>query len=233
MIHERSDCRCCHSTDIVGVFNLGEQPYANSYVASDQLEVPQPTAPLSLMECSVCGHVQLRHVVSDLYSDYPFLTSSSVRMVEHFARLMNDGVNAFVGDKGLVVEIGSNDGAALETIQRKDVRRVGIDPAENLAAMAWDRGVISLPRCFGKQTAEEVVSFYGTADLIVACNVLGHVDDLDDFCEGVNVLMSADGALIVEVPDVYQLVNETEFDTIYHEHLSYFSVGPMATLFDR
>lgn len=231
----RTDCRCCAGTSLTEVFSLGEQPYANAFLTAEQLTQPEPTAPLVLMECQDCGQVQLQHVVDgrELYRNYSFQTSSSEFMTRHFAALMAGNVARYVPRGGFVVEVGSNDGTALDSITRPDVRRLGIDPADNLAEIAEQRGVPTLCRFFGEDVAREVVEQHGPADLLVACNVLGHCDDLDDFCRGVNALLSPTGALIVEVPDVRHLIERTEFDTIYHEHLSYFSAHALVTLFGR
>lgn len=234
-MNERTDCRCCRGEHLAQAFSLGEQPFANAYLRSDQLNDVETKAPLVVMECRDCGHVQLQHVVrpEDLYCDYAFVTSSSQVMTRHFSDLMNTGVEKYVKPGGLVVEIGSNDGTALKSITAKGVRRLGVDPAENLSRVAIANGVNTLPKLFSEAVASEIVRDHGQADLIVACNVLGHIDDLDDFCRGVKSLLSEDGALIVEVPDVNQLVDRTEFDTIYHEHLSYFGGRQIETLMHR
>ena len=192
-------------------------------------------APLTMMECGDCGHVQLQHVVDGeaLYRDYSFQTSSSQRMSDHFAELLAENITRSVRTNGFVVEIGSNDGTALASIQRSDVRRLGIDPAENLAVIAAQRGVPVLTEFFNHATALRVLKSNGPADLIVACNVLAHIDDLDDVFRGVAVLLRPDGRLIVEVPDIECLLRRTEFDTIYHEHLNYFSFHSLSTLLAR
>lgn len=232
-MRERTDCRCCRGTSLIEVFDLGCQPYANAFLDSPTQH--EQTSPLVLMECGACGHVQLKHVAngSELFSKYSFMTSSSQRMTEHFAELMAENVRKFVPHGGLVVEIGSNDGTALASIERADVKRMGVDPAENLANIASSKGVPTIARFFGAEVADSARKRLGWADLIVACNVLGHVDDLDDFCKGIDELLAKDGALIVEVPDVYRMVDETGFDAIYHEHLSYCSVRSLSVLFHR
>ena len=234
-MRERNTCRCCGGTSLIEVLNLGSQPYANAFITSDKLSTPEATAPLILMSCQSCGMAQLRHIVDavNLYHNYTFLTSSSKLMTEHFAGLMADNVAAYVPPDGLVVEIGSNDGTALASIQRPDVRRLGIDPANNLAVISAERGVKTYIDFFDEISASEVRFLYGRADLIVACNVLGHIDNLDSFCRGVNILLSSNGALIIEVPDVLRLIEGVEFDTVYHEHLSYFHVNPLITLFKQ
>lgn len=230
----RHDCRCCRGVNLSEVFTLGEQPRANAFLTAEQLGQPEEASPLILMECQDCGHVQLRHVANarELYRDYSFQTGSSRRMAAHFAGLMNNAVG-YVPAGGLVVEIGSNDGTALESIQRADVRRLGVDPAANLATLARERGVDTSAMFFTEAAAHAIRDVSGRAELIVACNVLAHIDDLDDFCRGIDALLSRDGALIIEVPNVDRLIDETEFGQVYHEHLSYFGIGSLVTLFAR
>lgn len=229
---ERTDCRCCRSTNLRDVFDLGLQPHANAFLRPNQLDAAEPKSPLIVHECADCGHAQLAHVVDavELFSDYSFVTGSSRRMTEHFSDLMADNVERYVPRGGLVVEIGSNDGTALASIRRPDVIRLGIDPARNLGEIARARGVPTRSEFF---TAELALSIEQKASLIIACNVLGHADDLDDFCRGVKSLLADDGAFVVEVPWVKLMVDGTEFDTIYHEHCSYFSVRSLATLLNR
>lgn len=225
----RTDCRCCRGTNLTEVFDLGQQPLANAFLRSEQLELKYP---LTLKECNDCGMVQLGHVVdaSTMFTDYSFLTGSSQYMADHFAKLMNENAKRYVPEGGLVVEIGSNDGTALSSIQ---TRRLGIDPAANLSDIARKRGVPTITGFFTESLANEVTKTHGQAHLIVACNVLGHIDDLDNICRGVKTLLHPNGAFVVEVPHVNWLISKTEYDTIYHEHLSYFAVRPLATLFSR
>lgn len=231
----RTDCRCCRGSNLADVFDLGSQPLANGYLTREQLDQPEPRFPLVLRECADCGMVQLSHVVdaASMFSDYAFQTGSSTVMANHFADLMRENIDWHVPPGGLVVEIGSNDGTALASIARRDVRRIGIDPAENLNRITRTKNISAMNAFFGLDTAEETVETFGTANLIVACNVLGHIDDLDDVCRGVKALLAPDGAFVIEVPYVNWMLSRTEFDTIYHEHLSYFGIRPLATLFAR
>jgi novobiocin biosynthesis protein NovU/D-mycarose 3-C-methyltransferase len=219
----------------VEVLSLGNLPPANAYLSGSELGTPEPRFPLSLRLCRNCGLVQLGHIVPPdrLFRSYLFFTSSSHRMSEHFAGLMNENVQEFVTPGGLVVEIGSNDGTALTSVERKDVRTLGVDPSRNIAVMAAARGVPTIAEFFTEELANEVARVAGPADLIVGCNVLGHIDDLDDVCRGLNVLLATDGAFVFEVPYLGEMVDRLEYDTIYHEHLSYFAVRPLAHLFAR
>lgn len=232
----RKSCRCCGGGELAEVFDLGVQPFANGFLTPEQLDKPEPRSPLVLMECVACGMVQLRHVTPavDLFAEYAFQTGSSTRMVRHFRSLLLESIGRYVPRGKLVVEIGSNDGAALASIpDDRRCRRLGIDPAANLTEIARRSGVPTVTAFFTEELAGQVATIHGEASLIVACNVVAHIDDLDDFCRGVRRLLKHDGAFVMEVPDVDTLLARTAFDTIYHEHLSYFSVGPLATLFAR
>ncbi len=232
---ERTTCRACLKTDLVEVLNLGDQPPSNAFVATDDLNKPEPRYPLSLRLCESCGMVQLGHVVPPelLFRSYLFFTSSSKWMGDHFGKLMTDSAAEFVPPGGLIVEIGSNDGTALAAIQRRDVRLLGIDPARNISVMAASRGIPTIAEFFTEPLAAEVVRVAGQAHLIVACNVLGHINDLDDVCSGVRKLLHPQGAFLIEVPYLAAFLEGNEYDTIYHEHLSYFAVRPLQTLMQR
>lgn len=232
---DRANCRACGASGLVEVLNLGDMPPANSLIRPSDLNKPEPRFPLSLRLCERCGMVQLGHVVpaSLLFRSYLFFTSSSRLMSEHFSNLMAEESHEFVKPGGLVVEIGSNDGTALSSIRRRDVRVLGVDPARNIAVMAAARGVPTVSEFFTEPLAREIARVAGPASLVVACNVLGHIDDLDDVCKGVAALLADDGALVIEAPYLADLVDRAEYDTIYHEHLSYFAVKPLATLLNR
>jgi novobiocin biosynthesis protein NovU/D-mycarose 3-C-methyltransferase len=232
---ERRTCRACGTGIPKEFLSLGNQPPANALLRPDEIDIPEPRYPLSVRLCEECGMVQLGHVVPAplLYRSYLFFTSSSQRMADHFADLMSTTAREFVKPGGLIVEIGSNDGTALSAIDRRDVRLLGVDPARNVAVMAAARGVPTVSEFFSEPLAREIARVGGKASLVVACNVLGHVDDLDDFCRGVKQVLSPDGAFVFEVPYLGELLDRLEYDTIYHEHLSYFAVNPLATLLNR
>jgi len=234
-VWRRRDCRACHSQSLVEVLSLGTQPPANAFVHADQLPNPEPRFPLDLMLCEDCGMVQLGHVVPPelLFRAYSFFTSMSARMTEHFSRLMTEAAHEFVPPGGLIVEIGSNDGTGLSSVQRRDVRVLGIDPARNVSVMAASRGVPTIAEFFSEPLACEITRVAGSANLIVGCNVLGHIDNLDEVCRGIRELLAPGGAFIFEVPYLGDLIDHTEFDTIYHEHLSCFAIRPLVTLFNR
>jgi novobiocin biosynthesis protein NovU/D-mycarose 3-C-methyltransferase len=232
---ERRTCRACLAGGLVEVLNLGEMPPANSLVKPADLGKTELRFPLSLRLCTQCGMVQLGHVVPAtlLFRSYLFFTSSSRLMSEHFAGLVNQAGDEFVPPGGLVVEIGSNDGTALASLRRRDARVLGVDPARNIAVMAAARGVPTVSEFFTEPLAREIGRVAGSAHLIVACNVLGHTDDLDDLFRGVKHLLAPNGGVVIEVPYLGELLERAEYDTIYHEHLSYFAVRPLAGLLNR
>ena len=232
---ERSTCRVCGSARLEEIISLGDLPPANAYISPDDLDFPEPRFPLSLRLCGTCGLAQLGHVVpaESLFRSYLFFTSSSMRMSEHFSRLMVENAEEFAHPNGLVVEIGSNDGTALAALQGHGLRILGVDPSRNISVMAAARGVPTIAEFFTEAVAHEIVRVAGRADLIVGCNVLGHIDDLDDVCRGIRALLADDGAFVFEVPYLADLLEKTEYDTIYHEHLSYFTIRPLAYLFQR
>lgn len=231
----RTGCRACRSSSLTPVLDLGAMPPANALLRPDDLNRPEPRYPLSLQLCQQCGMVQLGHVVPPelLFRSYLFFTSSSRCMAAHFSRLMTQAVDEFVPPRGLVVEIGSNDGTALSSLRKRPVRVLGIDPARNIAVMAAARGVPTISEFFTELLAREVTRAAGQAHLIVGCNVLGHVDDLDELCRGVKRLLAPGGALIFEVPYLGDFIDRAEYDTVYHEHLSYFAVRPLVALLSR
>jgi novobiocin biosynthesis protein NovU/D-mycarose 3-C-methyltransferase len=231
----RKTCRACGAGGLVDILNLGDMPPANSLLKPEQLKQNEAHFPLTLQLCQSCGMVQLAHVVPAqlLYRSYLFFTSSSRLMSEHFSSLMFDACEEFVKPGGLVLEIGSNDGTSLSNIRRRDVRVLGVDPARNIAVMAAARGVPTVSEFFNEPLAREIVRVAGPAQLVVACNVIGHIDDLDDVFDGIKTLLAPGGAVVIEVPYLVDLVDRAEYDTIYHEHLSYFAVRPLATLFNR
>ena len=232
---ERRTCRACHADGLVEILSLGNMPPANALLRPTELLLPEPKFPLTLNLCPSCGMVQLGHVVPAelLYRSYLFFTSTSRVMVEHFGDLMNDAADRFVPPGGLVVEIGSNDGTALSSIRRRDVRVLGIDPARNIAVMSASRGVPTVSEFFTEPLAHEIRRVAGPAHLIVACNVLGHIDQLDDTFAGIRTLLADNGALVFEVPYLRDLLDRCEYDTVYHEHLSYFAIRPILTLLSR
>ncbi len=223
----------CAPGKLVKVFDLGLQPPPNDFCKEG--EERAGFAPLEVLRCPRCGLAQLSVVVRPeiLYSNYKYVTSRSATMKNHFAELWRFIAGRNAADR--VVEIGSNDGEFLRFCLEQGVyRAVGIDPAENLADAARQGGVRSICGTFNRMSARESVMAAGCeADLIVARHVFCHIDDWDEFMRCLDVVASADATVAIEVPYVGDLLKNTEFDTIYHEHLSYLSLRALVALVER
>lgn len=227
-------CRFCDS-ELRDVFvDLGMSPLSNAYLAADQLQQMEPFFSLCVFVCASCLLVQLPAVQTPdaIFSDYAYFSSYSESWLRH-AREYVDAVSARFGiDRShRVVELASNDGYLLQYFVARGVPLLGVEPAANVARAAVDRGVPTLVRFFGAVSAREIAADFGRADLIVANNVLAHVPDLHDFVEGMSVLLKEDGVITVEVPHLLQLMRGNQFDTIYHEHFSYFSFRVVRQVF--
>ena len=225
-------CRGCGQSPLRVALSLGRMPLANALLTTEQLGTPERRFPLDLARCPRCSLVQITEAVSPetLFGDYPYFSSYSDTMVRHanelVARLI---LERQLGPKSLVVEIASNDGYLLQHYLRAGVPVLGVEPARNVARAADERGVPTVCEFFGEAVALELVTRHGRADVIHAHNVLAHVPDLAGVVRGIGSLLRTDGVAVIEVPYLRDLIGRTEFDTIYHEHLCYFSV----TAFDR
>ena len=218
------------------MLSLGSTPLANALLTEAQLAAPEPRFPLEVVFCASCSLVQLTRTVPPevLFSEYVYFSSFSDAAVEH-ARVVVDRVvkEGHAGPSSLVVEIASNDGYLLQHYERRGVPVLGIEPARNIAAAAVARGIPTLNEFFTEDLARRLASEGRVADVIHANNVLAHVPDPNGFVAGIRRLLAPQGRAIIEVPWVGDLVKNLEFDTIYHEHLSYFSLTALVGLFER
>lgn len=226
-------CRICGSTDLTSVVDLGAMPLANAFVSPDRAGYPEPRYPLEAIRCGRCSLMQLSVVVRPeiLFTDYAYATSASAPAVEHFDALAAELVERFVLADRLVVEIGSNDGVLLAPLVARGARALGIEPAANLAATASARSLETLNELFSAAGARRIAKDRGPARLVVANNVLAHIDDLGEVVAGLDALLDDDGVFVAEFPYVADLLERVEYDTIYHEHLSYFALAPLRRLF--
>jgi SAM-dependent methyltransferase len=229
-------CRSCGSARLDLVLSLGRTPLANALLTAAQLDEPEATYPLELVFCADCALVQITETVSpqQLFSDYPYFSSFSDTMLRHAEALVERLVTA----RGLnahtrVVEIASNDGYLLKYYQRHSIPVLGIEPAANVARVAQERGIPTLCEFFTRELAERLRQRGEQADVIHAHNVLAHVADLNGFVQGIERLLADEGIAIIEVPYVKDMIDHCEFDTIYHEHLCYFSFTALTRLFQR
>lgn len=220
-------CRSCGHARLKDVLDLGQTPLADAFLTKDDVEKPEPVYPLEVAFCTNCGLLQILKTVppEELFCrEYPYYSSFSDELLRHSRQnaleLMEERK---LGPKSLVVEIASNDGYLLKNFVEKGVPCLGIDPAEGPASEAEKAGVPTLCAFFTVALAEQLKHLGKSADVIIANNVFAHVADTNGFIEGVKTLLKEDGTAVIEVPYVRDLIDNCEFDTIYHEHLCYFS----------
>ena len=219
-------CRFCGSPLRHTFADLGMSPLCESYVSVEQVNEMEPFYPLHVYVCEKCFLVQLQEYVSveAIFSDYAYFSSYSDSWLQHASNYVDQMVErfSFTGDS-YVVELASNDGYLLQYFVAKGVPVLGVEPAANVAQVAIEKGVPTLIKFFGVQTAREMVAQGEKADLILANNALAQVPDVNDFVAGMKVLLAPNGVVTVEFPHLMRLMEENQFDTIYHEHFSYFS----------
>src|SRR5690349_8457154 len=223
-------CRFCSSPLEQVVVDLGVSPLCESFLAADQLDRMEPFYPLRVEVCATCFLVQLPAYVAPetIFTEYAYFSSFSDSWLDHARRYADEMTSSLhLGPDSLVVEIGSNDGYLLRNFVASGVPALGIEPAQNVAAVAHDAGVPTIARFFGLQLARELRRDGRSADLIACNNTLAQVPDLNDFVAGIAELLAPGGLLTIEVPHLLELLAQDQFDTIYHEHFSYFSVGTM------
>lgn len=231
------ECRSCGQPDLQIVLSLGSMPLANALVTAEQLDQPESTYPLELAFCPNCSLVQITETVApeELFRDYLYFSSFSDTMLRHAQAIVERVLELRpLGANSLAAEIASNDGYLLQYYKQAGIPVLGIEPAINIARVAQDeRGIRTVTDFFGAETASRLVEQGERADVIHANNVLAHVPDLNGFVRGLRLLLKPDGLAIIEVPYVKDLIDRCEFDTIYHEHLCYFSLTALNRLFER
>lgn len=213
--------------------SLGEMPLANSFLADPSEFESEQRFPLEVYFCEDCTLVQLLDVIDPevLFSNYVYVSGTSETTRAHYRRYAEAVVELLgLGPADLVVEVASNDGSLLEEFQRRGVRVLGVEPARNIAEQANRNGIPTVDRFFNSALALELRQKNGAARAVLANNVLAHVDDPVDFLAGCRELIDGDGLVIVEVPHLKELILNLEYDTIYHEHLCYFSAAALLRL---
>ena len=222
-------CRSCGGADLFPVLDLAEQPLANAFRSPSDTS-PESLYPLALVGCRQCSLVQLTGSVTPgvMFDDYSYFSSFSDTMVAAMRSLAQRATAKLaLGPQSLVVDIGSNDGYLLKHYVELGVPVLGVEPASNVAATAIAAGIPTTSVYFGTETARSIRADYGTADVIHANNVMAHVPDINDFAGGLATLLADDGTVYVESPYLRSLIDGTEFDTVYHEHVFYFSLTAM------
>jgi SAM-dependent methyltransferase len=227
-------CRLCDAPLHHTFADLGTSPLANAYIEPDEVEREEPLYPLRAYVCADCFLVQLPAVTTPetIFGDYAYFSSYSDSWLDHarrYAEMIAERLSLGPGSR--VVEVASNDGYLLQFFQPRGISVLGVEPARNVAAVARERGIPTVSEFLGREVGERLAQEHGTADLVVGNNVLAHVPDLHDFVAGLRALVAADGAITMEFPHLLRLIEEHQFDTIYHEHFSYLSLIAVERLF--
>ncbi len=230
-------CRSCGKGELKTILPFGETPLADRLLTSEQLEKPEFSAPLTLVFCPHCALVQILETVDPeilFYAEYPYFSSISPSLMRHFRESAEDILAMRSLDKeSLVVEAASNDGYMLKNFMERGIPVLGIDPAKAPAEAARKAGVPTLITFFGRELAQQLSDEGKRADIFLANNVLAHVPDLNGFVAAIRTILKDDGTAVIEAPYVVDLVDHCEFDTIYHQHLCYYSVTALDKLFRR
>jgi SAM-dependent methyltransferase len=230
-------CRSCGSAHLEPILSFGHTPLADRLLTQAQLGEPEPTAPLDLAFCPDCSLVQITVSVPPeilFCQDYPYFSSVSKRLLDHFGASAEEVIERRrLGPDSLVIEAASNDGYMLRTFAARGIPVLGIDPADGPARAAREAGIPTLCTFFTRDLAVSLGAEGRQADVFLANNVLAHVPDLNGFVEGIRILLKPDGVAVIECPYVVDLIEHCEFDTIYHQHLCYFSVTALDRLFRR
>lgn len=236
IIYHRDTCRGCGSKILELIFSLNPSPIGDAYVPIDQIQLEQPCYPIDLYMCNECGLAQLSDVIDPdiLYGEYIYTTTSSVPLSDHFLEYSKMVIEKCkITKESFVVDIGSNDGTLLKHFKKQGMKVIGIEPAVQIAAQATADGIYSIGEFFTMNLAKEIAKKYGNANLITANNVFANIDDLISWICAIEELLAIDGVFIFESYYLLDLLNNTVFDFIYHEHLSSFSVKPIEALFKR
>ena len=229
-----SSCRFCATPLEHDFIDLGMSPVSNSFVKPDRVDEPEPFYPLHAFVCSNCFLVQLEEfeTADQIFSDYVYFSSYSTSWLAHARKFVNDVSERFgFNADSLVIEVASNDGYLLQYFTERNVPVLGIEPASNVAEVARAAGIDTIDEFFGASLAERLRDEGRLCDLLVGNNVLAHVPDINDFVGGFRLVLAEDGVLSMEFPHLLRLIEQTQFDTIYHEHFSYLSLLTVQRIF--
>lgn len=230
----KDTCRICKGADLTRILTLGDHPPVDNFITEAEIQ-NEKRYPLDVYFCTTCCLVQLLDVVDEeelFHGDYAYFSSASKPLVEHFRSFAEDLKNEYLKENDLIVDIGSNDGVLLQFF--KDTYRVlGIEPSSNVAELAREKGIETLDGFFNVQMAKDIVEKQGKAKVVTANNVFAHIDNIDEIVSAVKELLTDDGVFVSESHYLLDLVSKREFDTVYHEHLCYYSIKPLMHLFER
>ena len=227
------NCRICGSSKLLDVIDLGKQPIPNGFLKKEELKQKEPKYDLSVCFCPNCSLMQLKYLVNSkiMFENYLYIPSASKTRVQYFEQMAEEVVSVGkLKENSLVVDVGSNDGSLLVCFKNIGMEILGIDPAENLVKIANLNGVNTVLGYFGSSLAKKTVKKYGKAKAITATNVIAHIPNLHEVIKGGEILLDDEGIFVMHFPYSLNLLENNLFDTIYHEHLSYFSVKSLLYL---
>jgi SAM-dependent methyltransferase len=227
-------CILCGAAKIEEFLDLGKTALANQFLRADQINGKEARYPLRVGFCHGCSHVQLTESVppGEMFDNYLYISSASDTLKNHLWDLSDMLVQRYaLGAQDLVIDIGCNDGTLLRGFQRHGVRLLGVDPAKNLTAFTAGAGIDRCAELFTASSAAEIAGHWGKASLITATNTFPHIQKLDDFVEGIKTALKPGGVFVIEMHYLLDLIEQVAFDTVYHEHVSYWALGPMQKLF--
>ena len=229
-----SKCFICKSESIKVILDLGESPVANNLEMNLGQSLEAKKYPLKLSKCDSCNHIQIGNIVNqeEIFSDYFYMPSVSKTLTNHLQEISSDINDKFKFDNdSFVVDIGSNDGTFLNSVKPYTNNILGIDPAKNLSDIANKKGIKTINNFFSNSLSKEIKDKYGEADFIVSTNTFAHTPEVKEFVEGLGTLISDQGIIIIEIHYLGSMINDNSFDTIYHEHFSYWSLKNLDELF--
>ncbi len=227
----KKNCRLCKSKNLKMFLDLGHHPPSDQFIKENRINKKIEYYPLKVNNCMSCGFKQLNYVVDPtiLYQeDYPYESSLTKDGNNHFKEFANSCKKKFLLNKNdIVVDVGSNVGNLLSHFKNIGIKTLGVDPAKNICQIANKRGIKTINSFFNQKICHKIKRKYGRSKIITGSNVFAHIDDLDEFFKSIKILLKTDGVLIVEVPYFLNLIKNLEYDTIYHEHLSYITLLPL------
>ena len=230
-------CRGCGKTNLKTFLDLGKIPLVDKFKSKRELAQKEKHFPLTVCICISCKFVQLGYILppkSMFNSKYAYESSTTQFRTEVYFDMAKDLCKRFkLKPNSLVVDIGSNIGLLLKGFKKQKMKVLGVDPSSNIAKMAIDSGIETLIKFFNSNVASKIVKKYGSASIITATNVFAHVDDLNSFMKSCKILLKEDGVFVFQSPYLYHLIKNNEFDTIYHEHVSYLSITPLIPFFKK
>ena len=230
------ECQVCKSKKLKPFLSLGHHPVPQEYLTKDRLHEMEATYPLTLVFCNSCGLVQIDYIVPPeivFPPDYPYRTGLTNMLVRNFQSLADTlEKEGYVKEKGLAVDIGSNDGTLLKPFKAKGMRVVGIEPTM-ASDVANKNGITTIKSFLNKEVVSKIVKKYGTADIVTATNVFAHINDTGSLIANVKNLLAKDGVFVSESQYLMDIINKLEFDTVYHEHLRFYSLKSLARMFEK